>query len=58
MTEHDQLIAKITELRNSVRGLALDVERWRQHTSASGDFMLVELEHINDTINELIQKIK
>ena len=58
MSEHDAIIARITELRQLVQGLHLAVKGWREHTSSNGDFMLVELEHINDSINELIQKIK
>ena len=49
---------KVVELQNSVKGLALEVEGMRKHTSSATDFILVELENLEKSIHELIEKLK
>ena len=54
----DELRAKVRELQNSVRGLSMEVEGLRVHTSSASTFILDELESLTKAINELINKLR
>jgi hypothetical protein len=54
MNETDRLlVAKITGIQVTIKGLMLQVEGWRVHTSSMGDFILHEIEELEKTVVEL-----
>lgn len=51
------LIDKITEIQHTIRGLMIQVEGWRVHTSSVSDFLLREVEELQRIVGELKVKL-
>ena len=58
MTETETLlIAKITEIQYTIKGLMIQIEGWRTHTSSVSDFLLREVEELQRIVTELKDKL-
>lgn len=45
----------LAEILESIQGLRLEIERWRQHVGSGEHFMLVEIDRLIDLLKERIQ---
>lgn len=57
MSEQD-IRAKLEEICNSLKGLSLEVEAWRVHTSGNGEFFLSALRDLLTAVNKLKEAMK
>lgn len=57
MSEPD-FSAKLEEIKNSLKGLSMEVEGWRQHTGSTGEFILVALKDMLNAVNKLQKAIE
>lgn len=58
MTDTEKLLLiKITEIQHTIKGLVMQIEGWRVHTSSMGDFILAEVEELQRAVAELKQKL-
>ena len=57
MSEQD-IRAKLEEICVSIKGLSLEVEGWRQHTSGNGEFFLGALKDLLAAVNKLKEAVK
>lgn len=55
--QRDALIESIREFKNSIKGLSMEVEGWRQHTSTNGEFVLITLRDILVKLNTVLDKV-
>ncbi len=51
------LLMKLTEIQHSIKGLLMQVEGWRVHTSSMGDFIIAEVEELQRAVAELKTKL-
>lgn len=56
MSEQD-FGGKLEELKNSIKGLSMEVEGWRQHTGSTGEFILVALKDMLAAVVKLEKAI-
>jgi hypothetical protein len=50
--------AKLEEICNSIKGLSIEVEMWRVHTSGNGGFFLKALKDLLVAVNQLKEAVK
>lgn len=57
MSEHDDLVGKLQEVRNSIKGLSLEIEGLRLNNNSTGDFILVALKDLLVSVNRMLDKV-
>lgn len=57
MSEHDDLVGKLQEVRNSIKGLSLEIEGLRLNNNSTGDFILVALKDLLLSVNRMLDKV-
>lgn len=57
MSEHEDLIEKLQEVRNCIKGLSLEVEGLRLNNNSNSDFILVALKDLLISVNRMLDKV-
>jgi hypothetical protein len=57
LSEHDDLVGKLQEVRNSIKGLSLEIEGLRLNNNSTGDFILVALKDLLVSVNRMLDKV-
>jgi hypothetical protein len=53
VSELEDIKAKLEELKNTLKGLSMEVEGWRQHTGSTGTFILDAIHDAVRAVNKL-----
>lgn len=57
MSEQDDLIGKLQEVRNAIKGLSLEIEGLRMNNNSTGEFILVALKDLLVSVNRMLDKV-
>lgn len=58
MTANEDLISILREVSASVQGLRSELEGWRQHTASTGEFIMIEIDHLIAQLSQLEAALK